>query len=394
MPAPAVLSPNTPKLPADISSPYQFGQLYGSAQGLLIANAAKQHSGPVLVITQDAASAHKLEIEAQFYLSESNTPILHFPDWETLPYDTFSPHQDIISERLETLHQLPNFKNGILFVPISTLMHRIAPKQFLEGNTLFLKTGDIFDIEQWRQRLERTGYRSVSQVMEHGEFAVRGAIIDLYPMGSKHPYRIDLFDDEIDTLRTFDPETQRSIDNIDNIQLLPAREFPVTDDSIQLFRQQFRHHFEGDPQKSVIYREVSNGNMPTGIEYYLPLFLQQTQSLLDYLPDNTLIINNDDPHQAADAFWQEITERYQQHTVNPERPLLTPQTVFFPVDNLFATVKNYPRLTTQSFEIQANANKGNYNYQTALPPQLTLTAQNKTPCEALKQFIEHRRSLW
>ncbi len=383
-----LLSPLNPKLPEKNIAQYQAGQLYGSAQGLLIANAAQQHHGPILVITDDAASAHKLEIEAQFYLTDKSLPILHFPDWETLPYDTFSPHQDIISERLETLHQLPEFERGILLVPISTLMHRIAPKSFLDSNTLFLKTGDTFDIEQWRQKLERAGYRYVSQVMEHGEFAVRGAIIDLYPMGSKLPYRIDLFDDEIDTLRTFDPESQRSIDTIEHIRLLPAREFPVTDDSIQLFRQQFRNAFEGDPQKSLIYREVSDGNIPTGIEYYLPLFLEQTQSLIDYLPQKTLIVSADDPHQAASSFWQEITERYDQHRVNPERPLLPPTDVFFPVDELFATFKQYPHLRSQSFEIEANNQKGQFNYQTSLPPQLTLTTQNDAPCQALKHFIQ------
>lgn len=369
------LSPIAPKLPAKANTLFQAGQLYGSAQGLLLAKAAQQHDGPLLVLTDDAASAHKLEIEAQFYLGDTELPILHFPDWETLPYDTFSPHQDIISERLETLHQLPNFKRGILLVPIATLMHRIAPRAFLEGNTLFLKTGDTFNIEQWRSRLEKAGYRYVSQVMEHGEFAVRGAIVDLYPMGSSLPYRIDLFDDEIDTLRTFDPETQRSIDALDSLELLPAREFPVSDDSITYFRQQFRQQFEGDPQKSLIYREVSEGNMPGGIEYYLPLFLEQTNSLIDYLPTNTLIFNINDPHQAATDFWQEINQRYEQHAVDPERPLLPPNQIFFPVEELFSTFKQYPRLHSQSFELDLA--EGKHNYHTTLPPQLTLTAQQE-----------------
>ena len=383
----APLSPLSPKLPTKASTAFQAGQLYGSAQGLLLAKATQQHDGPILVLTNDAASAHKLEIEAQFYLGQTKLPILHFPDWETLPYDTFSPHQDIISERLETLHQLPNFERGILLVPITTIMHRIAPRAFLEGNTLFLKTGDTFNLEQWRSKLEKAGYRYVSQVMEHGEFAVRGAIIDLYPMGSKYPYRIDLFDDEIDTLRTFDPETQRSIENIDTLELLPAREFPVTEDSIQLFRQQFRQQFEGDPQKSLIYREVSEGNMPGGIEYYLPLFLEQTNSLVDYLPDNTLLLNINDPHQAANDFWQEIDQRYQQQYIDKERPLLPPQQVFFPVEELFAKFKQYHRIHSQTFELEQGT--GRQNYLTTIPPQLTLTAQQDNPCQALTQFIDN-----
>jgi len=204
-------SPLRPNLPQKAGELFYAGQLYGSAQGLLLAKAALQHDGPILVLTDDTASAHKLENEARFYLGDNELPILHFPDWETLPYDTFSPHQDIISERLETLHQLPNFSRGILLVPITTIMHRISPPEFLSSTTLFLKTGDIFDIESWRTKLEKSGYRYVSQVIEHGEFAVRGAIIDLFPMGSLIPYRIDFFDDEIESIKTFDTDTQKSI---------------------------------------------------------------------------------------------------------------------------------------------------------------------------------------
>jgi transcription-repair coupling factor (superfamily II helicase) len=382
-----VNSPLKPQLPSQKGLPLYAGQLYGSAQGLLLAQAALNHGGPVLVITDDASTAHKLELEAQFYLGEKALPILHFPDWETLPYDSFSPHQDIISERLETLHQLPDFKQGILLVPITTLMQRIAPKAFLEGNTLFLKTGDIFDIEIWRSKLEKAGYRYVSQVMEHGEYAVRGAIIDLFPMGSKQPYRIDLFDNEIDTLRTFDPDSQRSIETIDSIELLPAREFPVTEDSIQLFRQQFRNQFEGDPQRSHIYREVSDGNIPGGIEYYLPLFLENTNSLIDYLPTNTLLFNINNPHQAAVNFWQEVNERYDHFSYDTERCLLPPTKVFIRVEDLFATFKQYQSLYSQSFELEASA--GHTNYQTTIPPQLTLNARQEHACDALVQFINN-----
>lgn len=376
-----------PQLPKSISAQLRAGQLYGSAQGLLLAKAAKSHDGPLLVITDDTSTAHRLELETRFYFGETTLPILHFPDWETLPYDTFSPHQDIISERLDTLRQLPDLKRGILMVPISTIMHRIAPRQFLEANTLLLNTGDVFDIESWRIRLEKSGYRYVSQVMEHGEFAVRGAIVDLFPMGSKHPFRIDLFDDEIDTLRTFDPESQRSIDTIDSIQLLPAREFPVTDDSISLFRQQFREKFSGDPQRSHIYREVSEGNMPGGIEYYSPLFLEQTNSLFDYLPDNTLLVNINDLHHAADTFWLEINDRYQQHKVDSTRPLLPPTDMFISVDELFGNFKHYLRLNSQSFELEAGM--GKLNYQTQLPPQLTINARNDNACDVLLSFIDN-----
>ena len=374
------------QLPVKTNQHIRSGQLYGSAQGLLLAQVAQQHDGPILVLTDDTATAHRLELEALFYLAGENLPILHFPDWETLPYDTFSPHQDIVSERLNTLHQLPHFTRGILLVPISTIMHRLAPHDFLEGNTLLLKTGDHFDIEQWRAKLEKAGYRAASQVIEHGEFAVRGAIIDLFPMGSKRPFRIDLFDDEVDTLRTFDPETQRSIESLNSIEMLPAREFPTTEDSIQHFRQQFREHFDGDPQRSLIYREVTQGNMPGGIEYYLPLFLTKTNSLIDYLPTNTLLFNINDPHHAASTFWQEIEQRYQQY-IDVDRPLLAPNVMFIPVEELFSSFKNYLRMHNQTFELDNGA--GNHNYNTVIPPQLTFNAHQDRSCDALLQFIDN-----
>lgn len=385
MNAPEIANLLQPILPATAGDQRKAGQLYGSSQGLLIASAARESDSLLLVVTDDMATAHRLEPEIRFYLGKDSLPILHFPDWETLPYDNFSPHQDIISERLQTLHRLPDLHRGILLVPINTLMQRIAPRSFLDGNTLMLKTGDRLEIEDWRLRLEKAGYRNVSQVMEHGEFAVRGSIVDLFPMGSREPFRIDLFDDEIDTLRTFDPETQRSVDNIEQIEMLPAREFPLNDDSISLFRQQFRTAFDGDPQRSLIYREVTDGNPPGGIEYYLPLFFEETATLLDYLPDDTLIVHSGDPHHGAENFWDEISERYRQHKVDPERPLLPPSDVFLTVDELFGYFKNYPGLHCQNFELESAV--ANHNYATSLPPQLTLNSRQDNPCEALQRFI-------
>lgn len=374
-----------PALPAKVGDKRLAGQLYGSAAGLLLARAAQQHDGPLLVITDDMGSAQRLESEIRFYLGRDKLPILHFPDWETLPYDTFSPHQDIISERLQTLQQLPDFQRGILLVPVATIMQRIAPPSFLAGHRLQLKIGDTFDIDSWRLKLEKSGYRNVSQVVEHGEFAVRGAIVDLFPMGSRRPFRIDLFDDEIDTLRTFDPETQRSIDEIDKIDLLPAREFPVNDDSIKLFRQKFRDQFDGDPQRSLIYREVSDGNMPGGIEFYLPLFFEETACLTDYLPDNTLLINSNDTAHAAETYWAEIQERYRQHRVDLERPLLPPTSVFVPAEDLFSRFKRWQRLQCQNFELEKAA--GQHNYASVMPLQLTLNSRQDKPCEALEKFL-------
>ena len=218
-----------PPLPA-ASGKQHWGNLPGAALSLAIAEAASNAKRFTLLLTADSQSAERLQEELAFFAPE--LPVLHFPDWETLPYDLFSPHQDIVSQRIATLYQLPELSHGVLVVPITTALHRLAPKRFLLGSSLVLDVGQKLDVEQMRLRLEAAGYRCVDTVYEHGEFAVRGALIDLFPMGSALPYRIDLFDDEIETLRTFDPENQRSIDKVESIRLLPAREFPLKKEAV------------------------------------------------------------------------------------------------------------------------------------------------------------------
>ncbi len=389
-----MISPLQPQLPAKTNDYYQAGQLYGSAQGLLLANVARYHNGPVLVLTDSTASAHRLEMETRFYMTKQQFTILHFPDWETLPYDRFSPHQDIIAERMETLQQLPHFKRGIVFVPITTIMHRITPREFLDSHNLVLNVGDTLNSQSWQQKLERVGYQRVSQVTEYGEFAVRGAIIDIYPMGSQYPYRVDLFDDEIDSLRTFDPDTQRSINITDSIQFLPAREFAITNDSIMLFRHQFRQHIGDNCERSLIYQEISAGNIPNGIEYYLPLFFQHTNSVIDYLADNVLMVSTQNLHQTASDFWQEVSQRHQQYADDQERPILPPDLLFFKADELFASFKHYQQLYLQAFELAPGTDI--YNYATVVPPQLTLSVKHSHSSDVLRQFINefHGRILF
>jgi len=244
----------TPKLPKQDPGYFEWGQLCGSAAGLVIANTAKVHSGPILIITPNVLSANQLQQELQFFLPNNQTMI--FPDWEILPYDTFSPHQDIISQRLKILSTLPNFTQEILIVPITTCLYRLTPRDYLATHSLILKVGQAIDLTQFRQELEKNGYLHINQVMHHGEFTIRGSIIDLFPMGISNPLRIDLFDDEIDSIRTFDPETQLSIDKINQIELLPAHEFPLTDDAINLFTQQWQQHFRHDPNDSTIYQNM------------------------------------------------------------------------------------------------------------------------------------------
>ena len=215
--------------------------------GLALSQACLQHDSLSLMITPNSATADQLEQELRFFLKHrDDIDVLSFPDWETLPYDSFSPHQDIISQRLLTLYRLPTISRGVLIVPITTLMHRLTPQHYLHGNSLVISKGDQINLDQQRQVLEQAGYRCVDTVYEHGEFAIRGALIDIFPMGSQVPYRIDLFDDEVDTLRTFDPETQRSHQTVDKIQLLPAKEFPLTKEAIATFMQRFRDNFDVD----------------------------------------------------------------------------------------------------------------------------------------------------
>ena len=301
------LSPFTPPLPRRAAEIRHWRRLAGSALGLAVSQAAQRHPGPVLVIAADTPEATRLEYELRFFTGDDeNLPVLQFPDWETLPYDNFSPHQDIVSQRLATLYRLPTLERGLLVVPVNTLMQRLAPRNYLQGHSLLLDVGERLDLESMRKRLEASGYRYVSQVMEHGEFAVRGSLLDLFPMGSDLPYRIDLFDEQVDSIRTFDPETQRSLDSVQRIRLLPAREFPLHEEAITRFRQAYRLAFEGNPQNSAIYRGVSDGLAPPGIEYYLPLFFGDSASLFDYLAASTLVIATARVTDALDTLWNEI----------------------------------------------------------------------------------------
>jgi transcription-repair coupling factor (superfamily II helicase) len=377
-------SPLNPVLPDKPGTKYQWGHLYGNSAALAIIRAAAQHNGPLLVVTGDSHEAQLLESALHFFNGEDGLPIVPFPDWETLPYDAFSPHQDIISERLAALARLPRLEQGILLVPVQTLMHRLAPRSYLDTHSLLLDTGQTLKLDEMRQRLEAGGYRCVATVMEHGEFAVRGSLLDLYPMGSPLPYRIELFDDEIESIRSFDPETQRSIKPVEQVRLLPAREFPLDKAGIARFRQGWRARFEGNPQQSTLYREVSNGMAPAGIEYYLPLFHEQTQTLFNYLPESSLIFTTDSVEHAAEVFWREIGERYEQLRYDQERPLLPPPEMFVPAPEAFAGFKTCPRVQFQHFELETTHG---INFATAAPPGLNLDVRAPNPTAALENFL-------
>lgn len=374
--------------------------LLGSSSTIAIYQAAKQAEKPILLITHDTPSAIHIEQELHSINRDNDLSICLFPDWETLPYDTFSPHQDIISQRLATLYQLSRMQKGIVIVPVSTLIQKLAPKQYLESNSLLIHKGDKKDLHQLRQELEASGYRYVDQVMEHGEFSARGAILDLYPMGSNTPFRLDFFDDEIDEIRLFDPENQRSSDKIPMIELLPAHEFPTDQDGINLFRQQYRELFTGPINKESIYHLVSDGILPAGIEYYLPLFFEQTNTICDYLSDNALVIISGDIDKSIEQYWLDVDYRYEDRRYDPTRPLLEPKKLFLNKDELYIALKPFdrisiPHVVTNAVNIDSlveqteddKVSKGVIHYDINELPNLTVNHQLKQPFDLLNVFI-------
>lgn len=361
-----------------------WGNLPGAALSLAIAESASSAKRFTLLLTADSQSAERLKEELAFFAPE--LPVLHFPDWETLPYDVFSPHQDIISQRIAALYQLPELTHGVLVVPITTALHRLAPKRFLLGSSLVLDVGQKLDVEQMRSRLEAAGYRCVDTVYEHGEFAVRGALIDLFPMGSTLPYRIDLFDDEIETLRTFDPENQRSIEKVNSVRLLPAREFPVKKESVTGFRARFRERFDVDFRRCPVYQDLSTGITPAGIEYYLPLFFDETSTLFDYLPEDTQVFSLPGIEQAAEQFWKDVRNRFEERRVDPERPLLPPTDLFVPVEDCFARLKLWPRVIASQEDVETGI--GRERFPASPLPELAIEAKASEPLGALRRFLD------
>jgi transcription-repair coupling factor (superfamily II helicase) len=299
-------------------------------------------SKPLVIISANAFDAQRLLEEIPYFAPSLSVHLL--PDWETLPYDQFSPHPDLISERLTTLYHIAQNACDVIIVPLATALIRLSPKAYLNANTFMLKKGQKLDLEALRRQCAEAGYHHVTQVISHGEFSVRGGLVDLFPMGSALPYRLDLFDDEIETIRTFDVDTQRSLYPVPEIRLLPAREFPLDESGIALFRSQFREAFEGDPQRAKIYKDVSKGVASGGIEWYLPLFFEQTATLLDYLPANSLLCLHGDLDQSAQQFWREAQSRYRTLAHDAERPLLVPEKLLIKTEDFFGATHAFARV--------------------------------------------------
>jgi len=362
-----------------------WGQLYGSSLPLVISQLVKTQQQVILLITADVTSAQQLGHELEFFLADSDIPILHFPDWEMLPYDHFSPHQDIVSERLSSLYNLSRQTSGILIVPVHSLMQQLPPVEYIEQNTLILSKGMQINIEHFRLEMSKKGYRYVNTVYEHGEFSVRGSLIDIFPMGSKEPFRLDLFDDELESIKTFDIETQRSQNEVESINMMPAREFPTSKEAIEFFREQYREQIGGDLLSSSIYSDISEGIIPSGIEYYIPLFFQQTSSLFDYLPKNSICCYFQDLHTSAEHFISDVKFRYEQYRHDINRPLLQPEKLFLNTEDLFKNFQSFHSIIYQSFEYKQKAGVSNFNSK--IPTPVQIESQTNQPLEKLQQVI-------
>ena len=378
----AFFQPDIPTQPNDHKI---LGNVLPGADALAISEIAEQNQNLTVVVTPDT----RIAVRLSRVLSElSSQNVCLFPDWETLPYDTFSPHQEIISSRLSVLFHLQNAKKGIFLLPISTLMQRLCPPQYLQHNVLLIKKGDRLVIDKMRLQLEAAGYRAVEQVLEHGEYAVRGALLDLFPMGSAVPFRLDFFDDEIDSIRTFDVDTQRTLDEINSINLLPAHEFPTDDKGIEFFRAQFRETFgeiRRDPEH--IYQQISKGTLISGIEYWQPLFFSEMATLFDYLPEQTLFVDMENNQMQGERFYQDAKQRYEQRKVDPMRPLLPPEKLWLNVDEVNRRLKSYPRITFKAEKVRSSVRQK--NLPVAALPEVTIQSQQKEPLGQLRQFIEH-----
>lgn len=377
----------TPPVPARPGDKIQWGSLYGNALSIAVASAAKLHESVTLVVAPDTATVDRLERDIALFLQgEEQAPdVLRFADWETLPYDSFSPHQDIISQRMRALYQLTLGRKSILIVAAQTLCQRIAPKSYILANSLLLRLGERLELANLRSQLAAAGYQAVDTVFQHGEFAVRGALLDIFPMGSTQAYRIELFDDKIESLREFDPETQRTIRQVDEIELLPAKECPLDKAAIAHFKNQWHSHFQGDAKPCPVYQDVSSGLSPAGIEYYLPLFFAESASLFDYLPASAVTVVVGGLEDAVESFWRSAHARYESRQGDRLRPILPPNQLFWAANEIFSQIKPLARISAQE---QAVDNKpGHYNFASERLPDLQINAKGTNPLLALEAFL-------
>ncbi|NBU24365.1 MAG: transcription-repair coupling factor [Gammaproteobacteria bacterium] len=365
--------------------------LRGSATALALAEAALHDARPWIVVEPDNRSLDRRRAELAFFAPQG-LPVLSLPDWEVLPWDRFSPLPDITSERLRTLAGLPALRRGIVLVTLDTLLQRLPPRSWVAARSFSLAAGDTLALEAFRLRLAEAGYAAVSQVTAPGEFAVRGSLLDVFPMGVDEPLRIDLFDDRIEAIRRFDPQTQRSLDTLPELRLLPARELPLDADAVRAFRRRWRARFEGDPTRSPLYRGVSEGLAPAGIESWLPLFFDATDTLFDYLPADAVIADlTPDRADALQRAWAALRERHAMLSGDIERPLLAPEELFVEPAALEVALAQRPRIEVEAFRgtgSDAAPDPAVSEFRVGLPRPLQLDARAEQPLAPLQAFLD------
>jgi transcription-repair coupling factor (superfamily II helicase) len=366
---------------------FRWGELYGSSPAYFLAESAAASEVPFVVVAGSGREAEQYLAELRFFAG-AGLDLRSFPDRETLPYDPFSPHPDIVSERLATLAALPRLERGIVVTTQAALLDRLAPQSFIAAHAFSLAAGERVDLPALRKRLVDSGYAQVSQVLSPGEFAVRGSVVDLYPAGAPRPYRLDLFDDLIESVRVFDPSDQRSGERLSAVPLLPAREIPASPESITAFRSRWRERFEGDPQASGVYRAVSAGQIPAGIESWLPLFYGVAAGFAEYLPAGSVIVDLVGLESALAGYWADIGDRYEQRRHDRERPLLPPEEAFVPAEKTLAAFAQHPRIALTPVKVEPIGSALPFaNFAAGPPAALRADARAPRPLDRLADFV-------
>src|SRR5690554_874208 len=370
-----------------------------SALAWALASAARAHGRPLLMVARDNQHAHQVEADLHTLLGEgADLPVLPFPDWETLPYDQFSPHPEIVSQRLAALHRLPSLERGIVVVTVSTLMQRLPPPGYVIGQTFDLKTGQALELDAEKRRLESANYRHVPQVLDPGDFSVRGGLLDVYPMGADAPFRIELLDTDIESIRRFDPESQRSLDRVGAIHMLPGREVPLHEAARERAMEALVERFDIDQRRSALFQDLKAGIAPAGVEYYLPLFFESprerfdaaparpaTATLFDYLADDAVAVIAAGALEAAERFHGQVRERHEQRRHDVERPLLPPDELWLGPDALRERLNRGERVEIAGSDHARHGEAVALGDQPA--PELPLTVRNEEPAAALKSFL-------
>lgn len=357
-------------------------------KALVLSEKVKNSTSLVVYLADNSAQANQLEDFFAFFniddTGKQTVEVLNFPDWETLPYDQFSPHQDIISQRLKTLYRLPSINKGLLILPISTFLQKVVPQSFIEKFTFLLATNQIIDLADFTEKLEKGGYQRSRIVMEPGYFAIRGSIIDVFPMGSKTPFRLDLFDDEIETIKSFDPETQLTIAKIQQIEMLPAKEYDLTEQGIHLFKQNFKTIFGDDARNSQLFKSVNEQQTLDGLEYYLPLFHEKIATLSDFLPNNTLFFDDGNLSEQIKQTWMNYQERFDIAQHNPDYPILKPSELILSESEAYSLLKQHHRTTFESKKCKRITTE----FNTKSVPNLAIQNNSEYPLARLNAFLD------